>query len=204
MVRFLIGRFFYTDAINTLIGGFLTLFVVQELGWDRQSVTGLLVAAITAAILGGLFAGRFVDRYGPKRVLRWVLVVWIVAFGTGIVAASVDQPWIGWTIGPLGGLALGATWASDRVVMTRISPPRFIGEFYGLYATVGRFATIIGPIVWAIIVDVLDLGRSVAMGALAGFVFVGWWLLRTVDDRVRAWGDIDLPVVTGDSGAPPK
>jgi UMF1 family MFS transporter len=204
MVRFLIGRFFYTDAINTLIGGFLTIFVVQELGWDGQALNGLLLAAITAAIFGGLFAGRFVDRYGPKRVLRWVLVVWIVAFGSGIVAASVDQPWIGWTIGPLGGLALGATWASDRVLMTRISPPRYIGEFYGLYATVGRFATIIGPIVWALIVDVLDLGRSVAMGALAGFVFVGWWLLRTVDDRVRDWGDIDLPVVTGDSGAPPK
>lgn len=194
VVRFLIGRFFYTDAINTLIGGFLTIFVVQELGLDRQFVTGLLVAAITAAIFGGLFAGRFVDLYGPRRVLRWVLIVWIVAIGSGIVASFTDQLWIAWTIGPLGGLALGATWASDRVVMTRISPPRFIGEFYGLYATVGRFATIIGPIVWALIVDVLDLGRSVAMGALAGFIVVGWWLLRSVDDRIRDWADIDLPV----------
>jgi UMF1 family MFS transporter len=204
VVRFLIGRFFYTDAINTLIGGFLTIFVVQELGLDRRFVTSLLVAAITAAIFGGLFTGRFVDRYGPRRVLRWVLIVWIVAIGSGIVAAFTDQPWIAWTIGPMGGLALGATWASDRVVMTRISPPRFIGEFYGLYATVGRFATIIGPTVWAIIVDVLHLGRSVAMGALAGFIFVGWWLLRRVDDRIRVWGDIDLPVVTDDSGAPRK
>ncbi|MGF1617490.1 MAG: MFS transporter [Acidimicrobiia bacterium] len=197
VVRFLIGRFFYTDAINTLIGGFLTIFVVQELGFDRQSVTGLLGAAITAAIFGGLFAGRFIDRYGPKRVLRWVLVMWIVAISSGIVAAFSDVSWIAWAIGPLGGLSLGATWASDRVVMTRISPPKYIGEFYGLYATVARFATIFGPLVWALIVDVFGLSRSVAMGALACLILVGWWLLRSVDDRIRTWDATDLPVTGG-------
>jgi MFS transporter, UMF1 family len=202
VVRFLIGRFFYTDAINTLIGGFLTIFVVQELGFDRQSVTGLLGAAITAAIFGGLFAGRFIDRYGPNRVLRWVLVMWIVAIGSGITAAISDVSWIAWAIGPLGGLSLGATWASDRVVMTRISPPRYIGEFYGLYATVARFATIFGPLVWALIVDVVGLSRSVAMGALGGLILVGWWLLRSVDDGVRTWDATDLPVVTGGPVSP--
>ncbi|MEX1093251.1 MAG: MFS transporter [Acidimicrobiia bacterium] len=204
VVRFLVGRFLYTDAINTLIGGFLTIFVVQELGLDRQFVTGLLAAAITAAIFGGLFAGRFIDRHGPKRVLRWVLLIWIVAIGSGIVAAFTDVPWIAWAIGPLGGIALGATWASDRVVMTRISPPRYIGEFYGLYATVGRFATIFGPLVWAFIVDIAGLSRSVAMGALGGFILAGWWLLRSVDDGIRTWDEIDLPVATGDPVAPPR
>lgn len=204
VVRFLVGRFFYTDAINTLIGGFLTIFVVQELGLDRQFVTGILAAAITAAIFGGLFAGRFIDRHGPKRVLRWVLLVWIVAIGSGIAAALTDVSWIAWAIGPLGGIALGATWASDRVVMTRISPPRYIGEFYGLYATVGRFATIFGPLVWALIVDVVGLSRSVAMGALGGLILVGWWLLRSVDDGIRTWDDTDLPVITGGPVAPPR
>lgn len=204
VVRFLIGRFFYTDAINTLIGGFLTIFVVQELDFDRQSVTGLLGAAITAAIFGGLFAGRFIDRYGPNQVLRWVLVVWMVAVGSGIAAAFTSISWIAWAIGPLGGIALGATWASDRVVMTRISPPRYIGEFYGLYATVGRFATIFGPLVWALIVDVIGFGRSVAMGALAGFIVVGWWLLRNIDDGIRSWDAADLPVPTADPVAPPR
>ena len=203
VVRFLVGRFFYTDAINTLIGGFLAIFVIQELGLDRQFVTGLLAAAITAAIFGGLFAGKFIDRHGPKRVLRWVLLLWIVAIGSGIAAAFTDVSWIAWAIGPLGGIALGATWASDRVVMTRISPPRYIGEFYGLYATVGRFATIVGPLVWALIVDVFGLSRSVAMGALGGFILVGWWLLRSVDDGIRTWGEIDLPVVTSPV-APPR
>ncbi|MDH3190365.1 MAG: MFS transporter [Acidimicrobiia bacterium] len=197
VVRFLVSRFLYTDAINTLIGGFLTIFVIQELGLDRQFVQGLLGLAITAAIFGGIGTGRVVERHGPTRVLRWVLVIWMLAISFGILAALTGRTWLAWAIGPLGGFALGATWASDRVVMTRISPPRFLGEFYGLYATVGRFATILGPLVWALVVDVLDLGRRVAMGALIAFVFTGWWLLKRVDDAPRFWASGDLPIVPG-------
>jgi UMF1 family MFS transporter len=81
-------------------------------------------------------------------------------------------------------MSLGATWASDRVLMTRITPPARLGEFYGLYATVGRFATIVGPLVWAVIVDVLDWGRVVAILALAASIAAGWWVVGRVDDRL--------------------
>jgi UMF1 family MFS transporter len=72
--------------------------------------------------------------------------------------------------------------------MARISPPEQLGEFYGLYATVGRFATILGPLVWGLMVTVLGLSRSFAMGALIVFLVVGRVILAGVDDRERAWG----------------
>jgi UMF1 family MFS transporter len=203
VVRFLVGRFLYTDAINTLIGGFLTIFVIEELGLERQFVTALLGLAIAAAIVGAFIGGRFVGRLGPMKVLRAVLVLWMVAIASGLAAAVTGQTGLAWGIGLLGGLALGATWTADRVVMARISPPRHLGEFYGLYATVGRFATILGPLAWALIVDVLGWGRRVAMGALIGFVATGWWVLRAVDDSERAWTTADLPMVRRSPDAPP-
>ncbi len=204
VVRFLVGRFLYTDAINTLIGGFLTIFVIEELGLDRQFMTNLLGVAITAAIFGALGAGRLMGRLGPLRLLRAVLLLWMVAIGSGVAAAITGQTNLVWVIGPLGGVALGATWTADRVVMTRVSPPRHLGEFYGLYATVGRFATILGPLTWALIVDGLGLGRNAAMGSLIGFVALGWWVLRKVDDTERIWPEIDLPIVSGVPDAPPR
>jgi UMF1 family MFS transporter len=203
VVRFLVGRFLYTDAINTLIGGFLTIFVIQELGRDRQFMTTLLVVAITAAIFGALGAGRLVERIGPMRVLRTALIMWMFAIAAGVAAAVTGQTNLAWAIGPLGGMALGATWTADRVVMTRISPPRHLGEFYGLYATVGRFATILGPLTWAVIVDVLGWGRRVAMSALIIFIAVGWWSLRRVDDSEREWPPDDRLIFSG-SHAPPR
>jgi UMF1 family MFS transporter len=202
VVRFLIGRFFYTDAINTLIGGFLAIFVIDELGLDRGFFTALMGVAITSAIVGGLGAGHFIERHGPLRVLRFVLVLWMAAMMTGVTAAITGLTDVAWVIGPLGGIALGATWSADRVVMVRVSPPRHLGEFYGLYATVGRFATIAGPLVWALVVDVADLGRSFALGTLAVFVAVGWLLLGGVDDRVRSWPVEDRLVPNGTRDVP--
>ena len=73
--------------------------------------------------------------------------------------------------------------------MARISPPARLGEFYGLYATVGRFATILGPLLFGLLVSVLGLPREVAMGALLVFVVVSRWILQDVDDRPRAWAE---------------
>jgi UMF1 family MFS transporter len=196
VVPFLVGRFFYTDAINTLIGGFLAIFVIDELGLDRSFFTALMGVAITGAILGGLGSGPFIERWGPMRVLRLVLIMWIFAIAAGVAAAVTGITNLAWVIGPLGGVALGATWSADRVVMIRVSPPRHLGEFYGLYATVGRFATIAGPLVWALIVDLAGLPRTVAMGALGVFVLIGWIILSRVDDGIRNWTEEDRLVET--------
>lgn len=192
VTRFLVGRFLYTDAVNTLIGGFLTIYVIEELGFSDAEVQGLLGVAIVGAILGGLGGGRLVDRLGPRRVLHGVLWAWMAAMVLGIVAGLTDAGVLAWMLGVVGGMALGATWASDRVYMQRISPPRYLGEFYGLYATVGRFATILGPLLWGLIVTVVGLPREVALGVLVVFIALSRVVLQGVDDEMRRWGDEDV------------
>jgi UMF1 family MFS transporter len=192
VARFLVGRFLYTDAVNTLIGGFLTIYVIEELGFTDEDVQALLAVAIVGAIVGGLLGGRFVDRVGPRRVLHTVLWAWMVAMVLGIVAGAAGAEWLAWILGVVGGLSLGATWAADRVYMQRISPPRHLGEFYGLYATVSRFATILGPLMWGLLVTVLGLPREVAMGGLVLFLVASRLVLNGVDDRPRSWSTEDL------------
>lgn len=192
VARFLVGRFLYTDAVNTLIGGYLTIYAKEELGFTSADLQILLTVAITAAILGGYVGGRLVDRFGPRRLLNIVLYTWMVAMGIGVVAGAAEARALAWPLGGLGGLSLGATWAADRVYMQRISPPRYLGEFYGLYATVGRFATFLGPLVWGIVVTVAGLPREVALGALIGFLVLARVVLEGVDDQPRVWAGGDL------------
>ncbi len=191
VARFLVGRFLYTDAVNTLIGGYLTIYAKEELGFTSTDLQLLLTAAITAAIVGGYFGGRLVDRFGPRRLLHAVLYTWMVAMTIGVVAGAAESRALAWPLGGLGGLALGATWAADRVYMQRISPPRHLGEFYGLYATVGRFATFLGPLVWGVIVTLAGLPREVALGALIVFLVASRVVLQGVDDRPREWTAAD-------------
>jgi MFS transporter, UMF1 family len=180
VVRFLVGRFFYTDAINTLIGGFLVVFAQQEIGFDAGQVQALTIIGIASAIVGGLVAGWLVDRAGPRIILHGVLTVWIATMAIGIAAAAANLEDLGWVVGVAGGLALGATWAADRAYMARLTPAHLYGEFYGLYGTVGRFATILGPLLWALVVDVLGWGRLAALGLLAVNVLIARIVLQGV------------------------
>lgn len=178
LVRFLIGRAFYAEAANT-IGIFMAVYLTVQLGFTSEQKDRLLLVAIVAAVGGGFFWGRVVDRIGPRDSLLRVLVVWSLALT--LIAATgfewIPHDWL-WGIAPLAGFALGGTWASDRPLMISLAPPEYLGQFYGLYALAGRFAALVGPLIWALIVDVLGLGRPVALVVLLGFVLIALVILR--------------------------
>lgn len=187
VVPFLVGRFFYSDAINTVIGGFLTIFAIEEVGFTRGELEIALGFGILASVFGGIGGGRLTERIGPRRALHGALYLWMVAWLFGLAAAATDAKPLGAVLVVMGGLALGTTWSADRTYMARITPPHRYAEFYGLYATVGRFATILGPLIWALIVDYAGWGRTTAMVALFGFLVIARLVLSRVDDDERAW-----------------
>ena len=159
LARFLVGRVFYTDAINTVIA-YMGLYTVERLAGHgplgrrgRAQAQLVLLSAITCAVLGGLCWGLAVDRFGPKRTLDAVLRLWMGVFALAAAVGAFVLPivWL-YVVAGLAGVALGGIWAADRPFMLRLSPPSRIGEFYGLYGMVGRFSAITGPLLWAAIV----------------------------------------------------
>ena len=89
----------------------------------------------------------------------------------------------------MAGVALGGTWTADRPYLMRLAPPKHLGEFYGLFRMAGRFASVIGPLMWGLITTTLGLGRPVAVFALLVFVVISFCVLQGVDDRRRDWPD---------------
>ncbi|HRI55780.1 MAG TPA: MFS transporter [Anaerolineae bacterium] len=187
LARFLGGRVLYTDPINTLIV-FMGIYVTNEVGFSATEVQILLLVSILFAVVGGMAWGLLVDRIGPKRTLNIVLLIWIALLAAIVLIAVFDlSKWLFWGVGTAAGVALGGVWAADRPYMLRLAPPRFVGEFYGLYAMVGRFASIIGPFMWGYIAETLGLGRPVAVASLLIFVVLAFIILQGVDDRPREW-----------------
>ena len=181
LTRFLVGRFCYTETVNTLIGGFLAIYATEEAGLSTSQVTVLLGASIMASMAGGLLGGRLATRLGAGRGVRLILKLWMVTIALGVAAGMWGLTALMWVAGLSGGLSLGGLWATDRVLMTALSPPDRLGEFYGLYAMVGRFAAVLGPLLWALIVDVLGWSRHAAMLSLIAVTGIALWIVRGID-----------------------
>jgi UMF1 family MFS transporter len=200
LLRFLLGRIFYTDAINTVIS-YMFLFTINvamasglnaEAG--KQAGQWMMMAAISFAVVGGFVWGRVVDAIGPKRTLTIVLWLWMttlaLAGAIGLLALSLT--WL-YVVGCLAGVAMGGAWSADRPYMLRLTPPDRIGEFYGLYGMVGRFSAITGPLLWSAIYYVAVIrfgarpltGQGLALLSLMLMVVVSYVILRPVSDRPR-------------------
>jgi UMF1 family MFS transporter len=188
LTRFLVGRFFYADAINTLISGLLAVYLVEEVGLSPTDSQNLLGLAIIISIIGGYVFGKAADKYGPRKLTLISLICWMLSLSIAIIATEFDQLWLIYVTGVLGGFNIGGIFAVDRVFMTRLSPEKHLGEFYGLYSTVGRFATIIGPLLWGLIVNTLGLGRNAALFSLIILLLISFFIIRGVSDEQHVGG----------------
>ena len=201
LLRFLIGRVFYTDAINTVIA-YMSLYTVNvavATGLTKTQGEGraqlVMMAAISFAVVGGFVWGAIVDRLGPKRTLDFVLWLWMAVFSLAAAVGMLGLPifWL-FIVTSAAGVALGGVWAADRPYMLRLTPPHRIGEFYGLYGMVGRFSAVSGPLLWSlttyIVVDRGGLppltGQAIAIVTLLGMVVLSYVILRPVSDRPAA------------------
>lgn len=182
LARLLVGRLFYADAANTLTA-FMAIYATAEIGFDTTQTQILLLLGIVAGIGGGLAGGRLVDRIGPKRGLDRMLALWLVVFAASAAIPLADAPgWTFWGVAPIAGFALGGAWAADRPLLLRLAPPDRVGQFFGLYALVGRFAAIGGPLLWALVVDGLGWGRPTAVLTLGLMTLVALAILRPIND----------------------
>lgn len=202
LVRFLVGRIFYTDPINTVIAIMMlyTINVAEHTGLthDQGEETGKLImmTAITFAVIGGFVWGWLVDRLGPKRTLNYVLYLWVGVFllaaAVGIFGLPLPTLYV---VACAAGVGLGGVWAADRPYMLRLTPPSRIGEFYGLYGMVGRFSAITGPLIWAIVTRLTintfglppHVGQGIGVLVLLVLIAVSYVILQPVSDAPRDW-----------------
>lgn len=193
--RFLAARFFYVDALATVIA-FVAVYARRVNGFSGGQIDQLIALAALAGIFGAMLAGFVAERFGPKRVLSIVLVLTALTLAA---AGSSGSGKLLWVLAPVVGAALGSVWASDRVFLLRLVEPEQRGEVFGLYTLVGKVSSGVGPLVlWGgtifVLYEVLALAgpaaaSRVALCVLAASSLVGLallWPLSDADPEGRA------------------
>jgi len=195
--RFLLGRFFYSDAVNTVIV-VMSVVTVHAMGMTPKVANLVLLGLTVVAVTASFGWGRLVDKWGPKRTLMAVLWSWAVGLVLGGVSIGIGGPvGIGLFLvaGAILGSGLGGVQVADRVFMLRLSPPARLGEFFGLYGLVGKGSQVVGQLLYGLILlwtfDTLGNGAyQIAVLSLLVTMLIGAWLIRPVSDEWSGSGDL--------------
>ncbi|MFP5343740.1 MAG: MFS transporter [Candidatus Limnocylindria bacterium] len=194
--RFLVGRFFYSDAVNTVI--VVMSVVTTEALLVSDATANVILLGLTVVAIAMSFAwGWLADRIGPKRTLMIVLWSWAVGLVLGGVALGFGAdgllPFL--VAGAILGSGLGGVSVADRVLMVRLSPPERIGEFFGLYGLVGKGSQVVGQLLYGVILflflDTMGVGAyQIAVLSLLVTMLIGLWLVWPVRDDWAGSGEI--------------
>jgi MFS transporter, UMF1 family len=183
VTRFLVAKYFYEDAIHTIII-FMAVYAQKVMHFDKTQTTTFFIAVIPAAIVGSAFCGVITDHIGPKKTLIGVLFGWIITLSLIVLSTNITMFWI---LGALVGVFMGSTWTAARPLLITLVPQNMLGEFFGLYSLSGKLAAIIGPLVWSIVVEIFnDYGDrfkyKAAITSLLLLLIVGTTILKNVPD----------------------
>lgn len=178
--KFILSVFIYLNAVSAILV-FVSVYARKVVGLTDAEIHNFFLVSNIFAILSALSYGVITDKYGAKRTLSSVLIIWSLVLTLGLVSFNKSTFWI---VGPLAGVALASTWTVGRVLLVKLVPKEKIGIAFGMGGLVGSFATITGPLIWGILVWSLKafgvLRYRVAIFALLLFIIIGYALLQKV------------------------
>ncbi len=185
LALFLIAFMFYNDGIHTVIR-MAAIYGKDELGLKNQTLMGTLLLVQFVGIGGALLFSRLSGTFGTKRILIFVLFLWLGILCYAYIMTSAFDFWM---LGIAVGLVLGGSQAISRSFYGGMIPTRESAEFFGFYSVFEKFSAIWGPFVFGVIRQITGTSR-LAVLSLVGFFFIGIVLMYFVKEHDSSRTDL--------------
>lgn len=171
----LLAFLIYNDGIGTIIR-MATAFGTELNIPQSTLITAIVVVqfvGVPFAFLFGLVAGRL----GAKRSIFVGLVAYVAISIMGYFVKDGDDFM---RLAIFVGMVQGGTQALSRSLFASMIPRHRSGEFFGFWSVFEKFAGIMGPAIFALVLNATGTSRSAILAIIAFFV-IGGILLWFVD-----------------------
>lgn len=175
---FLLAFFFYIDGVLTAIVMANSL-AVTTFGFTPEETVILFLVVQFAALAGAFALAKPTDRWGPKRVLTLVLVMWIVA---ALSVHFVQSKPAFYVLAIGAGLGLGSAQAASRAFMSSLIPAGRESEMFGFYALCGKSSSILGPNLFGYVAVMSGGNQRLSVMAISVLFIIGLVVLQKVRD----------------------
>ncbi len=177
LFKFLIAFWLYNDGITSII--VMAAIFGQEIGIGSEHLLGAILMVQFVGIPFTLFFGRLADRLGTRKAIYVSLVIYsLIAMGGYFIQSALHF----WVLAFMVAMVQGGSQALSRSLFGRMAPKAKTAEFFGFYDVSSKFASIIGPSLFATVGIMTGSSRNGILALLILFI-AGGYVLSWVDVR---------------------
>ncbi len=171
----LLAFWVYANGIGTIIT--MATIYGKELNFSDITLIGtLLMVQILAAPFALLF-GWLAKRIGTKKAIYLSLSIYSVI---AIVGYFMYHEWQFWALGAAVATVQGGSQALSRSMIGKMMPKSKSAEFYGFFSVFEKFASILGPAIFAVVSRIMNESR-LSIASLIVFFLLGIFILTKVN-----------------------
>ena len=198
---FLVAFLIYNDGIQTMIR--MATIYGTAIGLPEGALITALLMTQFIGIPCAFAFGAIAHRMGARAAVMGGLAVYVVIAVLGYYMTTAAHFF---TLAALVGMVQGGTQALSRSLFASMIPRDRSSEFFAFFSVFERYAGVLGPALFALVVERTGSGRS-AILAIAGFFLGGAAMLAFVDVRrgraaARAADGAGLPATGGGTSGP--
>ena len=184
MLTFLIAYWLYIDGVNTIVK--MAVDYGMALGFKTDQLLAALLLTQFVAFPAALVFGRIGERHGAR---AGVLIGLAVYTGVTCWAYVLKTPAEFFAVAVAVGLVQGGVQSLSRSFFGRLVPEGRSAEFFGFFNMVGKFGTVLGPILMGTVALVTGDPRSSILSLVLLFGVGALLLQRVRDPLSQSAGD---------------
>ena len=154
---YILAYFFYIDGVGTVIN--MSTSYGATLGLNTTSMILALLVTQIVAFPCSIWFSSLSKHFGSLRMIRAAiceyLLICIVGFFMGF---GLEEGWFGvstavvlfWILAIMVGMVQGGIQAISRSYYCQMIPPEKSGEFFGFFDIFGKFASVLGPLLYSL------------------------------------------------------
>lgn len=173
LFMFVVAYWFYIDGVSTVMSMAVDFGI--SIGFEAGDLIKALLVTQFVGFPAAYFTGYLGEKWGTQKTIAVCLVIYMLV----VVAASVmSKPEHFYVMAFVIGLAQGGVQALSRSFYASIIPAEKSGEYFGFFNLLGKFASVLGPLLMAATSRVFGSPQKTILSLLLLFVLGLYFLIR--------------------------
>jgi len=189
---FLVAYWFYIDGVDTIIR--MAVDYGMAIGFESGDLIKALLLVQFVGFPATILVAKLAQMWDTKKAIYLTLGVYVLI---AVLAASMHSVSEFFLLAGMIALVQGGIQAMSRSYYSRMIPAEYSAEFFGFYNFLGKFATVLGPLLIGAVGLITHSSRA-GIASVSVFFIIGAAMLYFIDEKKVA-AEVRAAMKNGDN-----